>query len=106
MDQDKDKEEHKIIPGRGNEVPHFINQTEAACFAENAALTEVITANGITTVYSGTPSIKDPAKADSGTWTISRTVVTTNAQTKAIMVETRWGKGRWEDRDKLNYNYI
>lgn len=106
MDQDKDKEEHKIIPGRGNEVPHFINQTEAACFAENAALTEVITANGITTVYSGTPSIKDPAKADSGTWTICRTIVTKNNQNGATCVETAWAIGSWNDRATLTYKYL
>lgn len=87
-------------------MPKFINQTEAASFAENAARNEVITANGVTTVYSGTPDVKDPTQADSGSWTICRTIVTKDDQTGATCVETAWAQGSWNDRATLTYKYL
>lgn len=82
----------------------FINQTEAAAFAENAARTEVTDDNGTTVVYSGTPHQKDPDRADDGDWTISRTTV--SQANGATLVDTQWATGHWEDRQTLTYKYL
>ena len=80
-----------------------INQTELAAFAENAPRAEVIRQGDVTTVYSGTPTANDPAKADTCQWAVQRTVVT--RQGSVTLVETTWGHGLWADRATLEYLY-
>lgn len=83
----------------------FINQMEAAAFAENAARQEVVTGqNGTVTVYSGTPDLKDPAVAEQGDWEISRTIV--QKSNGNIVIETTWAHGSWDDRASLTYKYL
>lgn len=82
----------------------FINQTEAAAFAENAARTEVTDDNGITVVYSGTPHQKDPDRADDGRWVIKRTSITDDRTSTRI--EVAWAEGSWADRASLTYQYL
>ena len=84
-------------------MSRFINQSEIANFSENAARNEVIREDGVVTVYSGTPDIKDPAHADEGDWTISKTVITTDGTTS---VETQWARGQWNNRKTLTYKYL
>lgn len=83
----------------------FINQSEKAAFADNAARTEIVR-NGEdeTIIYEGTPSESDPALADASPWTIARTVVTEKGDETRI--ETRWAEGLWENRKELTYKYI
>ena len=85
-------------------MPKFINQSEAASFAENAARTKVVESNGTTTVYSCVPDIKDPRAADSGNWTIRRTVITED--NGATVIETAWAHGPWGNLDALTYQYL
>lgn len=82
---------------------NFINQTEMAAFADNAARTEVTQSGGATVVYGGTPDIDDPSRADQGEWTICRTTV--RQQNGTTLVETAWAKGRWDERASLTYKY-
>ena len=83
----------------------FINQMEAAAFAENAARQEVVTGqDGTVTVYNGTPDQKDPTMAEQGDWTISRTIV--RKSNGNIVVETTWAHGAWANRSSLTYKYL